>query len=85
VRKHSCPNHPQTCGKVERFHQTMKKFLAKQPAARNLVELQAQLDTFVDYYNNVRPHRALNRKTPRSAFDARVKATPGQLPDRTSH
>lgn len=74
--KHSSPYHPQTCGKVERFHQTMKKFLAKQPAARTLTELQAQLDRFVAYYNNERPHRALGRRTPAEAFAAKIKAHP---------
>ena len=76
VYKHSSPYHPQTCGKVERFHQTEKKFLAKQPAARTLAELQAQLDRFVAYYNNERPHRALRRHTPAEAFAAKVKAHP---------
>ncbi len=56
--RHSRPYHPQTCGKVERFHQTMKAFLAKQPRARSIDELQAQVDRFVAYYNDVRPHRA---------------------------
>jgi transposase InsO family protein len=48
--KHSRPYHPQTCGKVERFHQTMKRFLAKQSQATTVEELQAQLDRFVAYY-----------------------------------
>jgi len=74
--KHSRPYHPQTCGKVERFHQTLKKFLRKQPRARTIAELQAQVDRFVAYYNEVRPHRAKARKTPRSAFDSRDKARP---------
>jgi transposase InsO family protein len=74
--KHSRPYHPQTCGKVERFHQTLKRWLAKQPAAVTLTELQAQLDGFCDYYNNVRPHRALARHPPAQAFNARTKATP---------
>ena len=74
--KHSSPYHPQTCGKVERFHQTMKKFLARQSGAADLAELQAQIDRFVDYYNTARPHRALGRGTPREAFDAKVKAHP---------
>jgi transposase InsO family protein len=64
--KNSRPYHPQTCGKVERLHQTLKRFLAKQEPASNLEELQAQLERFRDYYNNIRPHRALGGRTPRN-------------------
>jgi transposase InsO family protein len=74
--RHSRPYHPQTQGKVERFHQTLKAFLAKQAKARSLKELQAQIDRFVRYYNDVRPHRARGRVTPRAAFDCRDKARP---------
>src|SRR2546425_2601012 len=74
--KNSRPYHPQTCGKVERFHQTLKKYLARQPKAHSIAELQAQIDRFIAYYNNVRPHRAKGRQTPRAAFDARDKARP---------
>jgi transposase InsO family protein len=74
--KHSRPYHPQTCGKVERFHQTLKRFLAKQRNPRSLRGLQTQLDRFADYYNTVRPHRALNRRTPLEVFTARTKAHP---------
>jgi transposase InsO family protein len=72
----STPYHPQTCGKVERFHQTLKRFLAKQSRARSLAHLQAQLDAFRAYYNQRRPHRALGQRTPLVAFNARVKAKP---------
>jgi transposase InsO family protein len=74
--RHSRPYHPQTCGKVERFHQTMKAFLAKQPAVARTSQLQVQIDRFVAYYNEVRPHRAKGRMTPRAAFEARDKAGP---------
>jgi hypothetical protein len=74
--RHSRPYHPQTCGKVERFHQTMKAFLAKQPKVGTIAELQAQVDRFVAYYNEVRPHRARERRPPRVAFEARDKARP---------
>jgi transposase InsO family protein len=73
---HSKPYHPQTCGKVERAHQTLKKWLAKQPLATTLTQLQTQLDTFVEYYNHRRPHRAIGRTTPASAWAARPRATP---------
>jgi transposase InsO family protein len=79
--KHSRPYHPQTCGKVERFHQTLKRFLAKQRPARSIRGLQTQLDRFVDYYNTVRPHRALNRRSPLDAFTARTKAHPDPPPN----
>ena len=74
--KHSRPYHPQTCGKVERFHQTLKRHLARQPPAETKKQLQAQLDRFVAYYNDVRPHRALDRRTPAEAFTARERCGP---------
>jgi transposase InsO family protein len=73
---HSRPYHPQTCGKVERFHQTQKKWLAAQPPAETIRALQRQLEQFAAYYNTVRPHRALNRRTPAQAYAARPKAIP---------
>lgn len=77
-QKNSRPNHPTTCGKVERFQQTMKKWLRTQPAAPTIVELQHQLDAFVEIYNHHRPHRSLpHRSTPATAYTTRPKATPG--------
>jgi transposase InsO family protein len=73
---HSRPYHPQTCGKVERFHQTLKRYLAKQEPPHTVEDLQVQLDTFRAYYNEVRPHRAIGRRTPAEAFAARPKAVP---------
>jgi hypothetical protein len=74
VFTHSRPYHPQTCGKVERVHQTVKRHLATQPRARTLAQLQHQLDAFRGYYNALRPHRALHRQTPQQAYQARPKA-----------
>ena len=74
--RHSRPYHPQTCGKVERFHETMKAFLAKQDPAETIAVLQTQVDRFVAYYNEVRPHRAVSRRPPTVAFESRDKARP---------
>jgi len=74
--KHARPYHPQTCGKVERFHQTMKKFLAAQDGITTKKQLQRQLDRFVTYYNEVRPHRGIGRRTPALVYAAREKAGP---------
>ena len=74
--KNSRPYHPQTCGKVERLHQTLKRYLAKQPPAQTPRELQGQLDAFLRYYNHIRPHRALGRRTPLQAYSARLRARP---------
>lgn len=84
VYKNSRPYHPQTCGKVERFHQTLKKYLSKQVPPRTIAELQLQLDTFRAYYNNHRPHRALNGATPLMAYNARLKARPA-TPEEGTH
>jgi transposase InsO family protein len=76
-QKNSRPNHPTTCGKVERFQQTLKKQLRAQPQPHNLTELQHLLDAFVDEYNHRRPHRSLpHRATPATAYSTRPKATP---------
>ena len=78
AQKNGRPNHPQTQGKVERFQQTLQKWLRAQPAAATLADLQAQLDAFTDLYNNRRPHRSLARRaTPGTAYHARPKAAPG--------
>lgn len=74
--KHSRPYHPQTCGKVERFHQTLKKFLAAQEDVATKKQLQREIDRFVAYYNDVRPHRGIGRKTPAAVYAAREKAVP---------
>ena len=87
VQKNSRPNHPTTCGKVERFQQTMKKWLRAQPAQPTaLSELQALLEDFASAYNHQRPHRSLpHRATPATAYTTRPKATPGADRDRDTH
>ena len=72
----SRPYHPQTCGKVERFHQTLKKRLTALPPATTTAELQSHINDFRAYYNSTRPHRALHRRTPIQAFTDRPKAFP---------
>ena len=78
-QKNGKPNHPQTQGKVERFQQTLKNWLAAQhPQPATVEALQALLDAFTTAYNHQRPHRYLpHRATPATAYQARPKATPG--------
>ena len=82
VQKNGSPAHPQTQGKIERFHQTLKKWLIEQEAAKNLKELQRQLDEFRAIYNTQRPHKALEMRTPQSSYEATVKATPKEAKDK---
>ena len=73
----STPNHPTTCGKVERFHQTLKKWLTARSRATTITELQTQLDAFIDEYNHRRPHRSLpHNATPATIYNSRPKADP---------
>ena len=75
-QKNGSPGHPQTQGKTERFHQTLQRWLAARPPANTLGGLQRQLDEFREHYNERRPHRALNRRTPGDAYRATPKAMP---------
>lgn len=79
-QKNSRPNHPTTCGKVERFHQTLKRWLRQQPAAATIAELQALLDRFTDHYNHQRPHTSLGRRPPAVVYALLPKAGPATAP-----
>ena len=78
VQNNSRPNHPTTCGKVERFQHTLKAWLHAQPdQPATITELQTLCDTFLDIYNRQQPHRALtHRATPAVAYTTRPKAGP---------
>lgn len=80
----STPHHPQTCGKIERFWQTLKKWLRAREsingAYRTLTALNHDLAVFAEHYNTRRPHRALGGRTPAAAFAATVKARPAGRP-----
>lgn len=78
--RHGRVYHPQTQGKVERFHQTVEKWLGVRPRAADISGLQTQLDAFTDIYNNQRPHRSLNRQTPASVYAATPKTGPAERP-----
>lgn len=73
---HSRPYHPETCGKIERFHSTLKRWLSKQPTARSMAELQAQLDAFAHHFNHERRSSAGGDHTAAE----RHAATPPALP-----
>jgi transposase InsO family protein len=77
-QKNGQPNHPQTQGKVERFQQTLKKWLRAQPRQpATTPELQALLDQFTELYNHRRPHRSLpHRATPATVYTTLPKAAP---------
>lgn len=80
-QKNGSPGHPQTQGKTERLHQTQQRWLRARPPALTIAQLQRQLDEFRAHYNEKRPHRALDRRTPGNAY----RATPKALPASNGH
>lgn len=71
------PYKPTTQGKNERFHSTLFKWLKKQPFAKDIAELQVQVDIFDQAYNTQRGHQSLEeRRTPQEAWDATAVAQP---------
>lgn len=75
-QKHTRPSHPTTTGKVERFQQTMKKWLIARPPPNSTGELQLLVDEFVEIYNNERPHTSLGKVTPTVAYRRLPKDEP---------
>jgi transposase InsO family protein len=77
TQKNGHPGHPQTQGKIERFHQTLKRWLTPRPRPATITAMQTLLDDFAVVYNTERTHRALPAgTTPAQAYQARPKASP---------
>jgi transposase InsO family protein len=80
----SRPYHPQTVGKLERFHRTLKEWLEDQSGFQTAEDLQIALDRFRDHYNQDRPHQGLadatpaERYQPKSGPHLRTPPEPGQ-------
>lgn len=63
------PRHPRTCGKIERWHRTLKReWLALQPPLVTRADVRRSLDAWLEYYNTVRPHAALDYRLPVDAY-----------------
>jgi transposase InsO family protein len=73
----SSPGHPQTCGKLERSHQTTKRWLAAAGLVDTAEQLQIQLDHWRQHYNNHRPHKAARGGNPTDRWTATPRAVPG--------
>jgi transposase InsO family protein len=77
---HGRPYHPQTQGKDERFHRTLKAELLSRSRFRNLVDCQKQFDPWREIYNQERPHEALQMQVPASRYRLSTRAFPEVLP-----
>ena len=77
---HGRPYHPQTQGKEERFHRTLKKELLSRHTWRDVAHCAAEFPRYRKRYNYERPHDSLGGATPASRYQASVRAMPAQLP-----
>ncbi|MDQ2651444.1 MAG: IS481 family transposase [Chloroflexota bacterium] len=77
---HGRPYHPQTQGKVERFHGTIAREVFAQQRPMTLMEAQAAFDAFRTNYNHQRPHEALAHLVPASAYQPSLRPFPEVLP-----
>lgn len=78
---HSTPYHPQTQGKDERFHRTLKEECLKYHVLSDLTQAQQVFDEWLRYYNFQRPHLALNLNTPADRYQSSLRAFPEVLPE----
>lgn len=70
---HGRIKHPQTQGKIERFHRTMKQELLNHTSIADIEDAQNKFDLWRDKYNNIRPHEALGMKTPAEVYEPSQK------------
>ena len=77
---HGRPRHPQTQGKDERFHRTLRLELLHDREFRDLAEAQREFDAWREVYNFVRPHQALALEPPASRYRPSPRAFPERLP-----
>jgi hypothetical protein len=85
ARRTDPPATPKPKARIERFRQTLQRWLRARPTARSVAELQAQLDEFRAHYNEQRPHRALHRRTPGDTYRATPKASPASNGHQAGH
>jgi len=77
---HSRPYHPQSRGKNERFHRTLKDEVFALRRFRDLTDVQHTLDCWREVYNFERPHQALGQEVPASRYRPSARAMPERLP-----
>jgi transposase InsO family protein len=77
---HSRPLHPQTNGKDERFHRTLKAELIGNRYFSTIAEVQKAFDRWREIYNQERPHEALGMDVPAARYRVSVHCYPEQLP-----
>jgi len=78
---HSRPYHPQSRGKNERFHRTLKAEVFAFNTFRDLADVQRALDRWREVYNFERPHQALDQKVPASRYRTSPRTMPDRLPE----
>jgi transposase InsO family protein len=78
---HGRPYHPQTQGKVERFHGTLQRDLGTQLLQPSLLDAENVLRDWREFYNWERPHEAVGQKTPGGVYQASIRTRPAKLPE----
>jgi len=80
---HSRPRHPQTNGKIERFHRTLKKDILHKKIITDHAHAQLIFDEWRDIYNYKRPHEAIGMRTPAEKFEISLRKYPKKIPNIT--
>lgn len=77
---YATPRHPQTNGKVERFHRTLKAEVLKNKVFTSFDAVQKAFDAWTQVYNTIRPHHALQMKVPAARYQMSPNKYPETLP-----